>query len=177
MGHLLFFFFSAERDGCSPDACHAKCNNLSPLLVIASNTAGYVFGGYARYPRTDSGTVYICDPSAFLFRLKKANQRDCMKFLARNDNLCTVVSSFADQGPLFGNTSGKAALKFFSGEVTKQAGKPFFVCSNLSVNFANGFQNNGQDNNALTGGNNQLLNIEVYHVEGMYIDKGKLILM
>ena len=122
-----------------------------------------MFGGYANIPWTSTDSN-PSGPDAFLFRLKKANAADYMKFAALNTS--TSVCSHTNNGPCFGNTTGKVALVLFSGTIVKQAGQNFFPCSNMQVNFANGFQQNGQDNNALHGANHQLINIEVYSVEG-----------
>ena len=91
-----------------------------------------------------------------------------MKFPALN--VYTSVYSNTTYGPAFGNTNGYVALLFFADQVYKQAGQNFFQCNNLQVNFAYGYQDTtGEGNNALTGGNNQLLNIEVYQVQGIYL--------
>jgi hypothetical protein len=158
--------FSAERDGCYPQAFHAKCDNQAPLLVLASNTAGYVFGGYASVPWT-STQAYPLDPQAFLFRLKVANTQNYMKFPAQNATHQTAICSFPQYGPVFGNHGSYVALSFFQGNpIAKQGGQNFFTLPNFQVNFAYGFANNGQDNNALHGGNNQIINIEAYTLAG-----------
>ena len=160
------FIYSADRDGCSGPAFHAKCDYHSPVIAVASNTAGYVFGGYAPMPWfTSSSITTISAPTSFLFRLRKANEQDYMKFAAVDTN--SGVRSCDNRGPNFGNTSNYNALIIIdsSANITKKSGENFFTCD-VSVDFKYGYKNNGQDNNALHGGDNKLINVEVYTVEG-----------
>ena len=103
----------------------------------------------------------------FLFTLKQGNQQAYMKFPATNvQRYTTAICSGTNQGPWFGSTNGYAALQFVTtnNAVTKTGN--YFTCPDLSVEFTYGFQNNGQHSNVLWGGNNQLINIEVYTVKG-----------
>ena len=161
----LSLIYSAERDGFSPKAFHAKCNNLHPLVVVASNTAGYVFGGHAPMPWINSSNeIALTAPTSFLFRLKKANEADYMTFAAKDEN--ASVLSMNNYGPCFGDSNTHRALRFIMGgeETVKKAEENFFRC-NMYVDINYGFQTNGKSNNALYGGNTNIINIEVYTVE------------
>ena len=159
-----FFICSADHDGCLASAFHAKCDNRYPLIAVASNMAGYVFGGYAPIPWfSPSSFTTLSAPSSFLFRLRKTNERDYTKFAAEGTN--EGVSSRNDMGPGFGNASGWAFNIMNNSNITKKSGENFFTCP-MSVNFNYGYRCNSQDNNALHGEDNRLINIEVYTVEG-----------
>ena len=163
MNLFIHLFYSAERDGCSNKAFHEKCNYHNPVLAFGQNTAGYLFGGYAPVPWVEGKNIRLPSAKSFLFRLRKDGAPDCMKFAAVDDQ--TAIVSYPDYGPYFGKMND-TALRFFSGTRTKKPGEDYFAC-NVGVWIKDGYQTNGQDNNnALHGGCNNLINIEVYTVQG-----------
>ena len=86
-----------------------------------------------------------------------------MKFAAKDKDTC--VRSYQSHGPFWGNTSSSAFGIMNNTHYTKKTGENFFTC-NVFIDFSSGFDNNGQDNKALHGRDNRLINIEVYTVEG-----------
>jgi hypothetical protein len=126
---------SAERDGCSPQAFHEKCNDRSSLLVVASNTEGFVFGGYTAQKWVAADSTITPDSKAFLFRLRKNNVCDYMMYGASND---AAVWSHTSHGPCFSNTAGSNALHIMTGTVEKQAGQDYFTC-HVYVDISDGY--------------------------------------
>ncbi|CAH1792351.1 unnamed protein product [Owenia fusiformis] len=93
--------YSAKRDGGQLNAAtfHQKCNGRSPTVTVATNNAGYIFGGYTAMPWHQNGN-YSNDPAAFLFRLNEANV-----YSPKKSNCCTTVNGIlgnGQYGPTFG---------------------------------------------------------------------------
>ena len=162
------YISSAKEHGVSAAAFHQRCDNKSNLLVVARNTAGYVFGGYACKPWTSvSKDTYTSDENAFLFRLRKKNERNFELYQANN---AAIVSWYDNKmGPAFGrhtgSDSGNIGLYFFYHDGFPQYADGSFDV-NLSVSLSTGFDNKGHSDDELHGGDNRLYNLDVYQLSG-----------
>ena len=78
-GNLLY---RATRDGFTHEAFHSKCDGKSNTITIIKNNLNYVFGGYAS-SAWDSSALYIDDPNAFLFSLRRAGVSFKDKFIIK----------------------------------------------------------------------------------------------
>ena len=134
--------------------------------MIASNTAGYIFGGYGTAALKDTQSSEI-DIRSFIFSLRKKNKPNYNRFCATEN--AAVISGHDSWGPAFGSNNGKRlALRFFSQNYTKimKRANNTLDCVDLLVQLENGYETRGLDNNELHGGNKLLHNIEVYDMSG-----------
>ncbi len=91
--------YRATRDGFTGQAFHSKCDGKGNTITIIKNNLNYVFGGFAS-SAWKSSNVYINDPNAFLFSLR----RDGVSF---KDKFTVKLAQYALQGnssygPVFG---------------------------------------------------------------------------
>ena len=112
-------------------------------------------------PWHSSSGTHLCAPTSFLFRLRKANTPDYMKFAAKGTS--TYIRSYNSHGPYFG--SGAALVVMARNTITKQPGENFFNCY-VQISISQGYEANGQSNDALHWGDKRLTHIEAYKVEG-----------
>ena len=69
--------FDTTKDGDYSSAFHQKCDGKCPtLVIIKSNSIGYIFGGYATSPR-NSNSKNINAPNSFIFSLKSKTKILC----------------------------------------------------------------------------------------------------
>ena len=97
----LTTLFTTSADGWHPSIFHAKCDNRGATLTVIK--CGNVFhGGYASVS-WNSGSGYLADPKAFLFRFKCNSTGDVSvdeKF--ERNNTGNEVMAIAHYGPVFG---------------------------------------------------------------------------
>ena len=148
--------YRATRDGFGAKDFHSICDGKAKSITIIKNTLNYVFGGYASASWNCHG-VYINDPNAFLFSLRRNEKSYNHKFTIKKAEYALYGDS--TYGPTFG-------------------GEDLIVCdhSNISfgsyTNFGNsynlpdGYIYNGNANDFLAGNYSQwtTTEIEVYQI-------------
>lgn len=131
-----------------------------------------MFGGYADQKWTQQN-AYPVDFKSFLFRLRKNNAKDYVKYGALQN--AAIMSNANNWGPAFGNNAGNIALSFMhqNAAIVKAAGQNFFNCTTMTINPAYGYNPLGHGANELNGGSTQMINIEVFEVFGKFLYKIK----
>lgn len=69
--------FSADQDGKSASAFHAKCDGKYPTLTIIQSENGCIFGGFTFLAWDSSSGYKKNDTAAFVFSLDKKKKFDC----------------------------------------------------------------------------------------------------
>ena len=92
--------YRATRDGFQAKDFHLLCDRKSPTLVILkTNTNGYVFGGYTE-ATWEGNEIQKCDPNAFIFSLTNGDNIP-IKIKTSEPELSIFCSPFC--GPSFGS--------------------------------------------------------------------------
>jgi hypothetical protein len=87
------------RDGFTSQSFHSKCDGKGNTITIIKNNLNYVFGGYASFAWNSSG-VWINDPNAFLFSIRRAGVSFKDKFIVKRAE-CALYGK-PNYGPTFG---------------------------------------------------------------------------
>ncbi len=91
--------YRATKDGFTSQSFHSKCDGKGNTITIIKNNLNYVFGGYSPSAWNSSG-VWINDPNAFLFSLRRAGVSFKDKFTVKAKTLALYGDS--SNGPIFG---------------------------------------------------------------------------
>ncbi|XP_054912717.1 interferon-induced protein 44f5 [Poeciliopsis prolifica] len=93
----LKLIYKASVHGFTAAAFHQRCDNQGPTVSVGYNTTGYVFGGYASQPFSQSGQ-WVNDNQAFLFSFTggKLQKYPCT-------NAANALLMDQNNGPFFGN--------------------------------------------------------------------------
>ena len=91
--------YQATRDGFEAFEFHSRCDNIANTVTIISNNLNYVFGGFTA-AKWSSDNVYISDPTAFIFSLRRNGDVANDKLMIRDDKKAIYGNS--QSGPTFG---------------------------------------------------------------------------
>ncbi len=82
-----------SKDGCSPEAFHAHCDNRGATLTLVKTVQGYIFGGYnptsylPQYSYSDCEDAFlfsVCAPNSSRPPFKCPVRRDKAEFAVKN---------------------------------------------------------------------------------------------
>ena len=161
--HLLY---KASVDGCNSATFHTKCNNKGPTVSVFYNNQGTVYGGYN--PNSWSNAGYVNVPNAFIFRLRQNGQTKPvqMKPKAWTGSEYSIYDN-ASYGPSFGYHGSGHEFLPFSGSISWN-GTYFQMNGTIAFN-GNVFDLKGENYNSIANGTNQVTDIEVYQLEGIFL--------
>uniref|UniRef100_A0A3P9NJ98 TLDc domain-containing protein n=1 Tax=Poecilia reticulata TaxID=8081 RepID=A0A3P9NJ98_POERE len=93
----LKLLYKASIHGFTGAAFHQRCDNQAPTVSVGYNASGYVFGGYASQPFSQTGQ-YVNDNQAFVFSFTggKLQKYPCT-------NAPNALLMEGNSGPNFGN--------------------------------------------------------------------------
>ncbi|KAL3875171.1 hypothetical protein ACJMK2_038099 [Sinanodonta woodiana] len=138
----LKLLYSIQRDGCSPEMFHQKCDNQGSTVTVswaATNT-------------------YVTDDHAFLFRLRFNGIEKFNKFPVNPSNIGNAIYPNSNYGPTFG---GGHTLHCFSGSVSKNGSS---YALNGSSSFQNGYYSCSVPDGDITNGHMNVFDLEIYRV-------------
>ncbi|CAH1800677.1 unnamed protein product [Owenia fusiformis] len=149
--------YSANRDGgLDPAIFHQQCDGRKPTVTVATNTAGYVFGGYIglAWHQANSNTADSNPSTSFLFRLSANNVFDPKKAPCSNHE--RAIHGNGSYGPTFGYYQWLS----FSG-----SGKLTGVhwTSDVTYNIDNAYK--GMSCQEFNGANHLYTDFEVYEIQ------------
>ncbi|XP_069125502.1 interferon-induced protein 44-like [Argopecten irradians] len=168
----FILLFKASRDGCSAQTFHTLCNNKGPTITVLYNTNGSVYGGYTS-ASWHSNNTYTTDDKAFLFRLRHNGTCQPQKF-SKLPSTDSGIYGHSNYGPTFGGNNGHD-LRTFTGAVNKSGN---VLPLNGTTNFGSYYDMQGQSCSSVMNGHMQVLDLEVYSVEGNlqeYVSKLKML--
>ncbi|XP_032426946.1 interferon-induced protein 44-like [Xiphophorus hellerii] len=93
----LKLLYKASVHGFTGAAFHQRCDKQAPTVSVGYNTTGYVFGGYASQPFTQTGQ-WVNDNQAFLFSFTGGKLQ---KYPCTNAPHALLMDG--NSGPYFGN--------------------------------------------------------------------------
>jgi hypothetical protein len=114
--------FHGLEDGMNASSFHAKCDNVTPTIVVCKSTNGNIFGGYTQY--SWSSGSYKTDSSSFLFSLVNSHKKPFKQVSTSDSYSIYAYSSYGYVGRLL--------HRFFSCFVLFGLAV-FLFCSNVSV--------------------------------------------
>jgi hypothetical protein len=97
-GTLLY---RASRDGFTAKAFHDRCDNLPNSVTIIRNSLNFIFGGFTS-ARWSSAGVYMTDPSAFIFSLRRSGTSNNYKLMINSTTGTNALFGSSSYGPTFG---------------------------------------------------------------------------
>ncbi len=97
-GTLLY---RASRDGFTAKAFHDRCDNVPNTVTIIRNSLNFLFGGFTS-ARWSSTGVYITDPSAFIFSLRRSGTSNNYKLMINSTTATNAIAGVSSWGPTFG---------------------------------------------------------------------------
>ncbi|KAL3875168.1 hypothetical protein ACJMK2_038096 [Sinanodonta woodiana] len=149
--------YSIQRDGCSPEMFHQKCDNQGSTVTVVYNTSNSVFGGFT----TKNWAVtnnYVADDLAFLFQLRFNGREKFNKFPVHPSYTGYAIYPYSNYGPTFG---GGHALYLFSGSISRNG-------SSYSLNGYTKFQSGHYSCNVadsdISNGHMNVYDLEIYRV-------------
>jgi hypothetical protein len=149
--------YRATRDGFNGEAFHSKCDGKRNTITIIKSHLNYVFGGFAS-SAWNSSEVYINDPNAFLFSLRRAGVSFKDKFTVKQAQY--ALYGHSNYGPTFGGGHDI--------HIHNQSNTNIGSCSNFgfAYNLPNGYTYGGNAKDFLAGNHNQwtTTEIEVYQI-------------
>ena len=149
--------YRATRDGFTGTAFHAKCDGKRNTITIIKNDLKYVFGGFAS-SSWDSSHIWINDPNAFLFSLRRRGISYKDKFSVKLEEHALI--GYPSYGPTFGGGHDI--------HICDQSNTQIGSYSNFgnSYNLPNGYTYNGNARDFLAGNYKQwtTTEIEVYQI-------------
>ena len=148
--------YRATRDGFTGTAFHAKCDGKRNTITIIKNDLKYVFGGFAS-SSWDSSHIWINDPNAFLFSLRRRGISYKDKFSVKLEE--HALRGHTTYGPRFG---GNDIYICDQSNTTSRSRSNF----GYSYNLPNGYTYGGNAQDFLAGNYTQwtTTEIEVYQI-------------
>jgi hypothetical protein len=98
-GTLLY---RASRDGFTTKAFHDRCDNVPNTVTIIRNNSNFIFGGFTS-ARWSSANVYMNDPNAFIFSLRRSGTSNNYKLMINSTHGASALYGSSSHGPVFGN--------------------------------------------------------------------------
>jgi hypothetical protein len=93
--------YKATRDGFTVKAFHDLCDNVPNTVTIIRNNLNFIFGGFTS-SRWSSAGVYITDPNAFIFSLRRSGTSNNYKLMIKSTNSYNAILGSSSYGPTFG---------------------------------------------------------------------------
>jgi hypothetical protein len=99
--------FRGSRDAFTSHAFHARCDGIENTVIIIKSNLDHVFGGFTS-TRCNLNSLFIRDPKAFLFRLRRKGLSLGQKFKVTKPEFAIRGAKFANRGesyygPTFGD--------------------------------------------------------------------------
>ncbi|KAL3875158.1 hypothetical protein ACJMK2_038086 [Sinanodonta woodiana] len=149
--------YSIQRDGCSSELFHQKCDNQENTVTVVYNTSNSVYGGFTTKNWVATNN-YVTDDRAFLFQLRFNGKETFTKFPVHPSYIGNAIYTHSNYGPTFG---GGFNLYSFSGSVSKSG-------SNFSLNgythFDSVYYSCSVADSTITNGHMNVYDLEVYRV-------------
>lgn len=155
--HKFTLLYRASRDGCTVQAFHSRCDNKGPTVTVLYNTNKSVYGGYTAVNWHSNG-AYVNDANAFLFRLDYNGVAQAQMFSIKNP----TKAIYADSG--YGPTFGAHDLHTFTGTINKSG--TYYTLNGNTTGLGVTYDFQGQNFNSVMNGHLQVLDMDVYSVEG-----------
>ncbi|KAL3875301.1 hypothetical protein ACJMK2_038221 [Sinanodonta woodiana] len=149
--------YSIQRDGCSSEMFHQKCDNQGSTVTVVYNTNNSVYGGFTAKSWAATNT-YVTDDHAFLFQLRFNGIEKFNKFPVNPSNIGNAIYPYSNYGPTFG---GGHTLHCFSGSVSKNGSS---YALNGSSSFQNGYYSCSVPDGDITNGHMNVFDLEIYRV-------------
>jgi hypothetical protein len=93
--------YRASRDGFTAKAFHDRCDNVPNTVTIIRNNLNFIFGGFTS-ARWSSTHVYMNDPSAFIFSLRRSGTSNNYKLMINSTTGTSAIAGGSSYGPIFG---------------------------------------------------------------------------
>jgi hypothetical protein len=93
--------YKATRDGFTVKAFHDLCDNVPNTVTIIRNSLNFIFGGFTS-ARWSSAGVYMTDPSAFIFSLRRSGTSNNYKLMINSTTGTNALFGSSSYGPTFG---------------------------------------------------------------------------
>ena len=150
--------YSARRDTCSPDAFHRHCDYKGPTVTVLYNPKDTVYGGYTSMSWTQARGVYVSDPSAFLFQLKKDGISSVKMFRCTETN--HAIYCYSGSAAVFGSAHD---LNLMTAPLTLSNSGTYTL--NGAINFKT-YDMQGVDKDGFCNDTLEVTEIEVYSITG-----------
>ena len=93
--------YRATRDGFEASAFHSRCDNIPNTVTVITNNFNHVFGGFTA-AKWSSANVFIADPTAFIFSLRRNGGLTNYKLPIVSTQVSYAINGWSSYGPIFG---------------------------------------------------------------------------
>ena len=94
--------YRASRDGFAAEAFHDRCDRKKNTVTIIKNNLNFIFGGFTA-AKWNSNNVYIPDPYAFIFSLRRNGTLSNYKLMISSSDSDYAIGGASSIGPVFGH--------------------------------------------------------------------------